>query len=73
MSGAQIDEFVTSALRDNLLGPALDLATINLARGRDTGTPSLNAARRQFYELTNNNPALRPYDSWADSRGAPQE
>ena len=43
--GNEIDEFVTSALRNNLLGLPLDLATINLARGRDTGVPSLNAAR----------------------------
>ena len=41
--GNEIDEFVTSALRNNLLGLPLDLATINLARGRDTGVPSLNA------------------------------
>ncbi len=33
--GNQIDEFVTSALRNNLLGLPLDLATINLARGRE--------------------------------------
>ena len=45
-AGNEIDEFVTSALRNNLLGLPLDLATINLARGRDTGVPSLNAARR---------------------------
>ena len=51
--GNEIDEFVTSALRNNLLGLPLDLATINLARGRDTGVPSLNAARREFYEATN--------------------
>ena len=44
--GNEIDEFVTSALRNNLLGLPLDLATINLARGRDTGVPSLNEARR---------------------------
>ena len=37
--GNEIDEFVTSALRNNLLGLPLDLATINLARGRDTGVP----------------------------------
>ena len=42
--GNEIDEFVTSALRNNLLGLPLDLATINLARGRDTGVPSLNEA-----------------------------
>ena len=44
-AGNEIDEFVTSALRNNLLGLPLDLATINLARGRDTGVPSLNEAR----------------------------
>ena len=43
--GNEIDEFVTEALRNNLLGLPLDLAAINLARGRDTGIPSLNAAR----------------------------
>ena len=47
--GNEIDEFVTDALRNNLLGLPLDLATINIARGRDTGIPSLNAARREFF------------------------
>ncbi len=65
-AGNEIDEFVTGALRSNLLGLPLDLAAINLARGRDTGVPSLNAARREFYEATNNNSELRPYDSWID-------
>ncbi|WP_447759712.1 peroxidase family protein [Sphingopyxis panaciterrae] len=64
--GNEIDEFVTSALRNNLLGLPLDLATINLARGRDTGVPSLNAARREFYEVTNNAAELKPYESWVD-------
>jgi len=64
--GNEIDEFVTSALRNNLLGLPLDLATINLARGRDTGVPSLNAARRDFYEASNEAPELKPYESWAD-------
>ena len=50
--GNEIDEFVTSALRNNLLGLPLDLATINLARGRDTGVPSLNEARAQFYRAS---------------------
>src|SRR5262245_17179617 len=40
--GNEIDEFVTEALRNNLLGTPLDLAVLNLARGRDTGIPSLN-------------------------------
>ncbi len=43
--GNEIDEFVTGALRNNLLGLPLDLAAINIARGRDTGVPSLNHAR----------------------------
>ena len=43
--GNEIDEFVTEALRNNLLGLPLDLPTINIARGRDTGVPSLNQAR----------------------------
>ena len=64
--GNEIDEFVTTALRNNLLGLPLDLATINLARGRDTGVPSLNAARRDFYEATNQDVLLKPYESWVD-------
>lgn len=67
--GNEIDEFVTSALRNNLLGLPLDLATINLARGRDTGVPSLNAARRDFYEATGNDARLKPYESWVDFAG----
>ncbi|MGL3820502.1 peroxidase family protein [Sphingopyxis sp. R3-92] len=67
--GNEIDEFVTSALRNNLLGLPLDLATINLARGRDTGVPSLNAARREFYDVTNNDARLKPYESWVDFAG----
>jgi Ca2+-binding RTX toxin-like protein len=68
-AGNEIDEFVTSALRNNLLGLPLDLATINLARGRDTGVPSLNAARREFYDATNGDALLKPYESWVDFAG----
>ncbi|ATU94434.1 peroxidase family protein [Phyllobacterium zundukense] len=68
-AGNQIDEFVTSALRNNLLGLPLDLATINLARGRDTGVPSLNEARREFYEASQQNILLKPYESWVDFAG----
>lgn len=67
--GNEIDEFVTGALRNNLLGLPLDLATINLARGRDTGVPSLNEARRSFYEATNQDVRLKPYESWVDYAG----
>ena len=63
--GNEIDEFKTEALRNNLLGLPLDLAAINLARGRDTGIPSLNAARREFYDMTSDS-QLKPYTSWAD-------
>ena len=55
--GNEIDEFVTEALRNNLLGLPLDLATINLARGRETGVPTLNAARVEFYRDDGRQPA----------------
>ncbi|MGR3591799.1 MAG: peroxidase family protein, partial [Limimaricola soesokkakensis] len=63
--GNEIDEFVTDALRSNLLGLPLDLAAINLARGRDTAIPTLNMAREQFYTMTGDT-QLKPYDSWFD-------
>jgi Ca2+-binding RTX toxin-like protein len=64
-TGSEIDEFVVEALRNNLLGLPLDLPAINIARGRDTGIPSLNAARREFYDMTSDS-QLKPYTSWAD-------
>ncbi len=63
--GNELDEFVTDALRDNLLGLPLDLPAINLARGRDTGIPPLNQVRKQFFASTSH-AALQPYTSWAD-------
>jgi Ca2+-binding RTX toxin-like protein len=63
--GNEIDEFVTEALRNNLLGLPLDLPALNIARGRDTGIPSLNEARREFYAATGDS-QLKPYISWAD-------
>ncbi|MGH7909027.1 MAG: peroxidase family protein, partial [Thermodesulfobacteriota bacterium] len=63
--GNEIDEFVTEALRNNLVGLPLDLAAINIARARDTGVPALNVARQQFYELTGDS-QLKPYVSWVD-------
>ena len=63
--GSEIDEFVTDVLRNQLLGIPLDLATINLARGRDVGTPPLNAAREKFFAETGDT-LLKPYTSWAD-------
>jgi Ca2+-binding RTX toxin-like protein len=63
--GNEIDEFVTEALRNNLVGLPLDLAAINLARGRDTGVAPLNEVRWQIYYQTGDS-NLRPYTSWAD-------
>ncbi len=63
--GNELDEFVTEALRNQLLGLPLDLATLNMARARDTGIPTLNEARRSFFAETDNT-ALAPYESWAD-------
>jgi Ca2+-binding RTX toxin-like protein len=64
-AGSGIDEFVTETLRNELLGLPLDLATINMARGRDTGIPPLQEARRVFYEASGDT-ELRPYTSWTD-------
>ncbi|MFC7491068.1 MULTISPECIES: peroxidase family protein [unclassified Knoellia] len=63
--GNELDEFVTEALRNQLLGLPLDLASLNMARARDTGIPTLNAARRSFYAASGNS-SLAPYQSWAD-------
>jgi Ca2+-binding RTX toxin-like protein len=64
--GNEIDEFVTDVLRNQLVGIPLDLAAINIARGRDTGMPTLNQARAQFMDFANGDTLLRPYTSWAD-------
>lgn len=63
--GNELDEFTTEALRNRLIGLPLDLATLNIARARETGTPGLDAARRAFYAESSNS-ALAPYQSWAD-------
>jgi Ca2+-binding RTX toxin-like protein len=64
-AGNEIDEFLTEALRNNLVGLPLDLGALNIARGRDTGVPSFNDARAQFYEATGDS-RLTPYTSWTD-------
>ncbi len=46
--GNEVDEFVTDAVRNNLLGLPLDLASLNITRGRETGLPTLNQFRSQF-------------------------
>lgn len=63
--GNEIDEFITDALRNNLIGLPLDLGALNIARGRDTAMPTLNQAREQFFALSGDS-QLKPYTSWAD-------
>ncbi|MEV6492420.1 peroxidase family protein, partial [Actinoplanes sp. NPDC051633] len=57
--GNELDEFMTDTLRDNLLGLPMDLAAVNIARGRSEGLPSLNDFRRSQNGLT-------AYTSWVD-------
>ncbi|MEQ1694213.1 MAG: peroxidase family protein [Hyphomicrobiaceae bacterium] len=54
----EVDEFITPALNQGLLGQPLDLPAINLARGRDLGIPTLNAFRAGL--------SLAEYTSWSD-------
>jgi Ca2+-binding RTX toxin-like protein len=65
--GSEIDEFVTGALRNNLLGLPLDLAALNIARGRDTGVAPLNLVRNEIFSQTHDT-ALKPYESWDEFR-----
>ncbi|MDI2068499.1 peroxidase family protein, partial [Klebsiella pneumoniae] len=58
--GNEIDEFITDALRNNLIGLPLDLGALNIARGRDTAMPTLNQAREQFFALSGDS-QLKPY------------
>ena len=63
--GNAIDEFIVTDVRSNLLGLPLDLGALNIARGRDTGVPSLNETRAQLYNDTGL-ADLKPYASWFD-------
>jgi Ca2+-binding RTX toxin-like protein len=54
----EVDEFITPALNQGLLGMPLDLAAINIARGRDLGIPTLNDFREGL--------GLARYTSWTD-------
>jgi Ca2+-binding RTX toxin-like protein len=65
--GSEIDEFVTGALRNNLLGLPLDLAALNIARGRDTGVPPINLVRNEIYSQTHDT-NLKPYANWDEFR-----
>ncbi|MDE0885431.1 MAG: thrombospondin type 3 repeat-containing protein [Myxococcota bacterium] len=63
--GNEIDEFITGGMQNNLVGLALDIGALNIARGRDVGVPTLNAARRVFHAATQD-ASLTPYASWVD-------
>lgn len=63
--GGRIDEFVVDALRNFLVGLPLDLAAINIARGREIGLPSLNQLRADVFAQTGDT-FLKPYESWAE-------
>lgn len=64
--GARIDEFMVDALRNFLVGLPLDLAAINIARGRELGLPSLNQLRADLFSQTGGEASLAPYLSWED-------
>ena len=64
-TGNEIDEFVTEALRNNLVGLPLDLPTLNMARARETGMPSFNEARAAFF-ASSGDTQLAPFTSWSD-------
>jgi Animal haem peroxidase/RTX calcium-binding nonapeptide repeat (4 copies)/Cadherin domain len=67
--GNAMDEFIVTDVRSNLLGLPLDLAALNIARGRDTGIPSLNETRAQIYASTGL-ADLKPYANWAEFAAA---
>ena len=63
--GNELDEFVSDTLRNNLLGLPLDLASLNMARARSEGIPSLNNVRKQIFAQTNDG-QMTPYTDWVD-------
>jgi Ca2+-binding RTX toxin-like protein len=64
-TGNEIDEFVTDTLRNRLLGLPQDLPSINMARARSEGVPTLNNFRKQVFAITNDG-QLQPYSNWID-------
>jgi Ca2+-binding RTX toxin-like protein len=47
----QVDTFLTDAVRNLLVGRPQDLGALNIARGREMGTVSLNEFRQAVYEF----------------------
>jgi Ca2+-binding RTX toxin-like protein len=68
--GYRIDEKISDSLRDNLLGKPLDLATLNLMRGRDAGLPTLNELRGSIVAVAPLalQASLSPYTTWTGFR-----
>ncbi len=61
--GNAIDEWVTDSLRNHLVGLPLDLAALNIVRGRDAGVPTLNQTRASLFGQTGQS-TLKAYESW---------
>jgi Ca2+-binding RTX toxin-like protein len=64
-AGNELDEFVADTLRNRLLGLPLDLPSLNMARARSEGIPSLNNVRKQIFATTNDG-QMAPYANWID-------
>ena len=67
--GNALDEFIVTDVRNTLVGLPLDLAALNIARGRETGIPSLNETRTQLYAGTGLTD-LKPYANWVEFAAA---
>ncbi len=65
LEGNEIDEFVTNGVRNFLVGLPLDLAALNIARGRETGVGTLNEVRADLFAQTGDL-SLAAYTSWND-------
>src|SRR5438067_3735079 len=63
--GNELDEFVTSSVRNTLVGLPLDLPAINIARGRSEGVAGLNVVRKQVFTATRDS-AMLPYANWLE-------